>query len=75
MEASFGFETAVAESRTTIYSAHTETTLARNGIGLVKMMGLQAGFIAAFGALANNDVNFCLVDVNFCLVPEVRFSL
>lgn len=68
VDASFGFETAVAESRTAIYSAHTEATGARNGIGLVKLMGRQAGFIAAYAALANNDVNFCLV-------PEVRFSL
>jgi 6-phosphofructokinase 1 len=68
VEASFGFETAVAESRTAIFSAHTEATGARNGIGLVKLMGRQAGFIAAHAALANNDVNFCLV-------PEVRFTL
>ncbi len=68
VDASFGFETAVAESRTAIYAAHTEAIGARNGIGLVKLMGRHAGFIAAYAALANNDVNFCLV-------PEVRFSL
>jgi 6-phosphofructokinase 1 len=68
VDASFGFETAVAESRTAVYSAHTEATGARNGIGLVKLMGRHAGFIASYAALANNDVNFCLV-------PEVHFSL
>jgi len=68
VDTSFGFETAVSESRTAIYSAHTEATGARNGIGLVKLMGRQAGFIAAYAALANNDINFCLI-------PEVRFSL
>lgn len=68
VDASFGFETAVSESRTAVYSAHTEATGARNGIGLVKLMGRHAGFIASYAALANNDVNFCLV-------PEVRFSL
>ena len=68
VERSFGFETAVAESRTAIYSAHTEATGARNGIGLVKLMGRESGFIAAYAALANNDVNFCLV-------PEVRFTI
>ncbi|MGD8228208.1 MAG: ATP-dependent 6-phosphofructokinase [Desulfobacteraceae bacterium] len=68
VDASFGFETAVAESRTAIYAAHTEAIGARNGIGLVKLMGRHAGFIAAYAALANNDVNFCLV-------PEVRFNL
>jgi len=68
VDVSFGFETAVAESRTAIYSAHTEATGAKNGIGLVKLMGRESGFIAAYAALANNDVNFCLV-------PEVPFSL
>ena len=68
VDVSFGFETAVSESRTAIYSAHTEAVGARNGIGLVKLMGRESGFIAAYAALANNDVNFCLV-------PEVPFSL
>jgi 6-phosphofructokinase 1 len=68
VQASFGFETAVAESRTAIYAAHTEADGARNGIGLVKLMGRESGFIAAYAALANNDVNFCLV-------PEVSFNL
>jgi 6-phosphofructokinase 1 len=68
VDVSFGFETAVSESRTAIYSAHTEAVGARNGIGLVKLMGRESGFIAAYAALANNDVNFCLV-------PEVPFTL
>jgi 6-phosphofructokinase 1 len=68
VDVSFGFETAVSESRTAIYAAHTESVGARNGIGLVKLMGRESGFIAAYAALANNDVNFCLV-------PEVPFSL
>jgi 6-phosphofructokinase 1 len=65
---SFGFETAVGESRTAIYCAHVEATGARNGIGLVKLMGRHSGFIAANATLANSEVNFCLV-------PEVKFSL
>ena len=65
---SFGFVTAVSESTTATYSAHTEAFGARNGIGLVKVMGRESGFIAAYATLANNDVNFCLV-------PEVRFTL
>ena len=68
VDQSFGFETAVSESRTAIYSAHTEATGARNGIGLVKLMGRESGFIAAYAALANSDVNFCLI-------PEARFTL
>jgi 6-phosphofructokinase 1 len=65
---SFGFETAVSESRTAICGAHVEATGARNGIGLVKLMGRHSGFIAANAALANNEVNFCLI-------PEVPFDL
>jgi len=65
---SFGFETAVAESRTSTYSAHMEATGARNGIGLVKLMGRHSGFIAANATLANNEVNFCLI-------PEVALSI
>jgi 6-phosphofructokinase 1 len=68
VDTSFGFETAVSSSRTAVYSAHNEAIGARNGIGLVKLMGRESGFIPAYAALANNDVNFCLI-------PEVRFSL
>jgi 6-phosphofructokinase 1 len=68
VDVSFGFETAVSEARTAIYSAHTEATGARNGIGLVKLMGRESGFIAAYAALSNNDVNFCLI-------PESPFTL
>ncbi|MBW1784389.1 MAG: ATP-dependent 6-phosphofructokinase, partial [Deltaproteobacteria bacterium] len=68
VDESFGFETAVAETRTAIYSAHVEAHGARNGIGLVKLMGRESGFIAAYATLANSDVNFCLV-------PEVTFNL
>jgi 6-phosphofructokinase 1 len=68
IQASFGFETAVSESRTSIDSANAEAMGARNGIGLVKLMGRESGFIAAYAALANNDVNYCLI-------PEVPFTL
>jgi 6-phosphofructokinase 1 len=65
---SFGFITAVSEARTAIYTAHIEALGARNGIGLVKLMGRESGFIAAYATLAN-------ADVNLCLVPEVPFTL
>ncbi len=68
MERSFGFTTAVSEATSAIYAAHSEAAGARNGIGLVKLMGRHSGFIAAFATLANSDVNFCLI-------PEVRFGL
>jgi 6-phosphofructokinase 1 len=65
---SFGFETAVAEAKRSTYGAHSEAVGARNGIGLVKLMGRDSGFIAAYSVLVDNQVNFCLV-------PEVPFSL
>jgi 6-phosphofructokinase 1 len=68
VEQSFGFDTAVTETRTAVFSAKSEADGARNGIGLVKLMGRQSGFIAAYATLANSVVNFCLI-------PEVRFTL
>jgi 6-phosphofructokinase 1 len=68
VQKTFGFETAVAEAQRAIYAAHTEALGARNGIGLVKLMGRDSGFIAAFSALVDSQVNFCLV-------PEVPFTL
>ncbi|MGE5358271.1 MAG: ATP-dependent 6-phosphofructokinase [Bacteroidales bacterium] len=65
---SFGFATAVEEATRAIYAAHAEAAGARNGLGLVKLMGRDSGFIAAFATLANSLVNFCLV-------PEVPFTL
>jgi 6-phosphofructokinase 1 len=65
---SFGFNTAVEEGRKAIQGAHSEARGAWNGVGLVKLMGRHAGFIAAHASLAN-------ADVNFCLVPEVPFDL
>jgi len=68
VQKTFGFETAVAEAHRAIYAAHTEACGARNGIGLVKLMGRDSGFIAAFASLIDSQVNFCLV-------PEVPFTL
>jgi 6-phosphofructokinase 1 len=68
VERSFGFETAVSGAVKAIDAAHTEAKGARNGIGLVKLMGRESGFIAVFASLARSDVNFCLI-------PEVPFSL
>ncbi|MFC1738043.1 ATP-dependent 6-phosphofructokinase [Planctomycetota bacterium] len=68
VQKSFGFETAVAKAVDAVAAAHTEAHDAPNGIGIVKVMGRQSGFIAAHTALAINDVNFVLV-------PEVPFDL
>ena len=64
----FGFETAYSVAASAIRGAHIEAKGAYNGIGLVKLMGRHAGFIATCAALANRDANFVLV-------PEVDFEL
>ena len=68
MQKTFGFETAVSEAKRATYSAHVEATGAPNGVGLVKLMGRDSGFIAAYTVLVDNQVNFCLI-------PEVPFSM
>jgi len=68
IQKTFGFETAVSEAKRVTYAAHSEAEGARNGVGLVKLMGRDSGFIAAFTAVVDGQVNFCLV-------PEVSFTL
>mgnify|MGYP006289889495 CR=1 FL=1 len=68
IQKSFGFETAVSIAVDAVTSAHIEAHDAINGIGLVKVMGRESGFIAAYTALAQNDVNYVLI-------PEIPFDL
>jgi 6-phosphofructokinase 1 len=68
IDQSFGFSTAVEAARPAIHCAHAEAKGAWNGIGLVKLMGRDSGFIAAYATLANSDVNFCFI-------PEAPFVL
>lgn len=65
---SFGFDTAVEKATEAIRCAHVEANGAPWGIGLVKLMGRESGFIAAQSAMA-------LQDVNFVLIPEEPFDL
>ncbi len=57
----FGFDTAVEEARKAIDAAHVEAKGARNGIGMVKLMGRHSGFIAAHATLASGNVNICMI--------------
>ena len=65
---SFGFQTAFARAAESIRAAHTEASSTPDGVGLVKLMGLDLGFIACYAALANHDAD-CV------LIPEVPVSL
>ncbi len=64
----FGFETAVGLGAQAIQAGYAEASSVWNGIGLVKLMGRHAGFIAANAALAVRNVNLVLI-------PEVPFAL
>ena len=65
---SFGFNTSVEVASTMIDAALVEAKSYRNGIGIVKLMGRYAGFIAHSASLANNEVDFCLI-------PELPYEL
>eukprot|EP00741_Cyanophora_paradoxa_P000885 tig00000448_g855.t1 len=68
LDKSFGFDTAVEEAVKAIESAYVESRCYPNGIGVVKLMGRNSGFIAMHAALASR-----VVDV--CLIPEITFHL
>ena len=65
---SFGFQTAYARAAQSIKAAKIEAEAAINGVGLVKVMGRHAGFIACYSAIANHDADFVLI-------PEVPFAI
>ena len=68
IEKSFGFDTAIERTVEAVRCAHVEAKGAHHGIGLVKIMGRESGYITATAALAQGDANFVLV-------PEVPFDL
>ena len=68
IDQSFGFSTAVRTAGGIISGAHNEAKGAYNGVALIKVMGRDSGFIAAFSSLANPYVNYCLI-------PEEKFTL
>ncbi len=61
IQTSFGFDTAVSMAVPVVRGAHIEARNSINGVGLVKVMGRESGFIAAKTSLAQSDVNFCLI--------------
>lgn len=68
LDKSFGFETAFAVAVQAVKCAYVESTGCVNGIGLLKLMGRDSGFIACYAALAGSNVDFVLI-------PEVPFDL
>ncbi|MCE5256971.1 MAG: ATP-dependent 6-phosphofructokinase [Spirochaetaceae bacterium] len=68
VEKTFGFDTAVAKASEAVAAAHMEAHSQMNGIGLVKLMGRDSGFIAVHTVLAVHEANFVLI-------PEVPFQM
>lgn len=68
IDKSFGFETAFGIASEFIRFAHNEAKGAYNGIAILKLMGRQSGFIAAYSSLS-------IQDANFVLIPEIDFDL
>ena len=68
VELSFGYATALEKAAEVVRGAHVEARSAVNGIGLVKLMGRHAGFIAAGASVVSQEVDFTLV-------PEIPFPL
>jgi len=68
VQQTFGYLTSIERAHEVLDCAHIEATSVINGIGLVKVMGRDSGFIAAGATLASQDVDFTLI-------PEVKFAL
>ena len=65
---SFGFQTSYTTAAQAILAARVEAESAINGVGLVRVMGRHAGFIACYAALSVHHADFVLI-------PEVPFGL
>jgi len=68
IDKSFGFETAFSIANEIIQDAHNEAKGVFNGISILKLMGRNSGFIAAYAALSFQEANFVLI-------PEMDFDL
>lgn len=64
----FGFDTAVHEARKVLLAAKTEAMACQKGIAMVKLMGRNSGFIAAYASAASGVTDICLI-------PEAPFKL
>jgi len=59
---SFGFSSAVEAAQVAIRAAKTEAICnLPNGVGIVKLMGRSAGYIAVHATMSSGDVDLCLV--------------
>lgn len=57
----FGFQTAVEQATVAVRAAYAEAISLNYGVGIVKLMGRESGFIAAQTAVASAQANICLI--------------
>jgi 6-phosphofructokinase 1 len=62
------FDTAVEEAQRSLLAAKVEASSTSRGVGLVRLMGRQSGYIAMNASMASGVVDLCLI-------PEVPFTL
>lgn len=67
IDKSFGFESAVDKAKDAIINAYTEARDTEKGLGIVKVMGRNCGWIASSASLASYNVDVCLI-------PEYGFD-
>lgn len=67
VDRTFGFDSAVEAAAQVIQNSYVEATSCAKGVGIVKLMGRDAGFVAANAALASNIVDLVLI-------PEVKIA-
>ena len=67
VEHTFGFQTAFSSAVEAINSAHSEAKGVYNGIGIVKLMGRDSGYITAAASIASGEANFVII-------PEIPFE-
>jgi len=68
IDRSFGYVSAYSAAVDVIRSARVEAMAARDGIGLVKVMGRHSGFLACHAALASTEADLVLI-------PEIEVAL
>jgi len=68
IDRSFGFESAYSAAVDVVRAARVEATGAKDGIGLVKLMGRHSGFVACNAVLAS-------AGVDLVLIPEAQLKL
>ena len=68
IDRTFGFDTAVEEAVKAINAAYVEASSAYRGVGLVKLMGRQSGFIALHASISSGEADVCLI-------PEQKFKM